>query len=50
MAFFNPEEVDDKQAQDLTAVIAAKIEEQLDYPGTIRIVGVRENKIVHFLR
>lgn len=50
MAFFNPEEVDDKQAQDLTAVIATKIEEQLDYPGTIRIVGVRENKIVHFLR
>ena len=50
MAFFNPEEVDDKQAQELTSVIAIKIEEQLDYPGTIRIVGVRENKIVHFLR
>ena len=50
MAFFNPENVTDKQAEELTMVIATKIEEQLDYPGSIRIVGIRENKTVHYLR
>lgn len=32
MAFFNPETVSDQQAQELTKVVATKIEEQLDYP------------------
>lgn len=50
MAFFNPEDVDDKKAQELTTLIWTKIEEQLDYPGSIRIVGIRENKMVHYLR
>lgn len=50
MAFFNPEDVDDKQAQELTTIIGTKIEEQLDYPWSIRIVGIRENKMVHYLR
>jgi len=50
MAFFNPDDVDDKRAQELTTIIGTKIEEQLDYPGSIRIVGIRENKMVHYLR
>ncbi len=50
MAFFNPSTIDDKKMEELTGEIWAKIEEQLDYPGTIRIVGIREKKLTHFLR
>jgi len=50
MAFFNPDTVDDKKMEELTQQIWTKIEEQLDYPGTIRIVGIREKKLTHFLR
>jgi len=50
MAFFNPEQVTDQQVQELTTTIGTKIEEQLDYPWSIRIVGIRENKVVHYLR
>ena len=31
-------------------IIGEKIEEQLDYPGIIRITAIRENKLVEFLR
>ncbi len=50
MTFFNPENVSDAQMEVLTRTIGEKIEEQLDYPGSIRIVGIRENKMVHYLR
>ncbi len=50
MAFFNPDTVDDKRMEELTQEIGTKIEEQLDYPGTIRIVWIREKKMTHFLR
>jgi hypothetical protein len=50
MAFFNPDTVDDKRMEELTQEIGTKIDEQLDYPGTIRIVGIREKKMTHFLR
>jgi len=50
MAFFDPDTVDDKKMEELTKEIGVKIEEQLDYPGTIRIVGIREKKMTHFLR
>jgi len=50
MAFFNPDEVDDITMEKMTADIWKKIEDQLDYPGSIRIVGIREKKMTHFLR
>lgn len=50
MAFVNPDEVDDMQLEKLLQEIGIKIEEQLDYPGAIRIVGVRERKAMHYLR
>lgn len=50
MAFFNPDKIDDKRMEELTQDIGKKIEDQLDYPGTIRIVGIREKKMTHFLR
>jgi hypothetical protein len=34
----------------LTEEIGQKIEDQLDYPWSIRIVGIRENKVTHYLR
>jgi hypothetical protein len=30
--------------------VGIKIEDQLDYPGSIRIVWMREQKVVHYLR
>ena len=50
MAFFNPDKVDDKTMEKMTSEIGKKIEDQLDYPGSIRIVWVREKKLTHYLR
>lgn len=50
MAFFNPDTIDDATMEKLTVEIGTKIEDQLDYPGSIRVVGIREKKMVHFLR
>ena len=50
MAFFNPINVKDDAVEELVQHIALKIEEQLDYPGSIRIVGIREQKVTHYLR
>ena len=50
MTFVNPDEVNDVQFEKLVKNIGEKIEDQLDYPGAIRIVGIRENKLVHHLR
>jgi ribonucrease Y len=50
MAFFNPVHVKDDEVEKLVQEIGVKIEEQLDYPGSIRIVGIREQKVTHYLR
>lgn len=50
MAFFNPVQIKDEDIEKLVQEIALKIEEQLDYPGSIRIVGIREQKVTHYLR
>lgn len=50
MAFFNPINVKDEDIEPLVQEIAIKIEEQLDYPGSIRIVGIREQKVTQYLR
>ena len=50
MAFINPDKVTDKEMETLSADIGKKIEDQLDYPGTIRVVCIREKKLTHFLR
>ncbi len=50
MVFFNPTTVDDITMEKLTWDIWKKIEDQLDYPGSIRVVGIREKKLTHFLR
>ena len=50
MVYVDPEKVSDKDLEPTLKAIGSKIEEQLDYPGIIRITAIRENKLVEFLR
>jgi len=50
MVFVDPASVDDLGTEKMLKTIAEKVEEQLDYPGIIRISAIRELKIVDFLR
>ena len=50
MIFVNPTLVDDLGVQKLIKEIATKVEDQLDYPGIIRIVAIRETKVIDYLR
>lgn len=50
MVYVDPEEISDKDLEKTLKTIGEKIEEQLDYPGIIRITAIRENKLVEFLR
>jgi ribonucrease Y len=45
-----PEKVDDYAALKLTKDIAKKIEEELEYPGQIKVVVVRETRAVEYAR
>jgi hypothetical protein len=38
MTFVDPQQVDDLRLEQLLQEVGEKIEEQLDYPGSIRIV------------
>ena len=48
--FVTPEEVDDLAAKKLAREIAKKIQEELKYPGEIKITLIRENRIVEYAR
>ena len=50
MVFVNPKLISDIQVEWLLKKIGEKIEEQLDYPGIIRITALRETKLVQYLR
>ncbi|HMS90660.1 MAG TPA: Rnase Y domain-containing protein [Candidatus Absconditabacterales bacterium] len=50
MVYVNPKEISDIQLEKLLKTIGEKIEEKLDYPGIIRVTGIRETKIIEFLR
>jgi ribonucrease Y len=45
-----PEEIDDLQAQVMARDIAKQVEEELQYPGQIKITVVRESRSVEFAR
>lgn len=45
-----PEKIDDYAAMKLTKEIAKKIEEELEYPGQIKVVVVRETRAVEYAR
>jgi ribonuclease Y len=48
--FVTPEKVDDTQARHLARDIAKKIEEQLKYPGEIKVNLLRETKVIEYAR
>jgi len=48
--FVKPNEIDDYAAVQLSKDIAHKIEEELQYPGEIRITIIRETRIVEYAR
>ena len=50
MIFVNPSQVDDLGVQKLIKEVGKKVEDQLDYPGIIRVVAIRETKVIDFLR
>jgi len=45
-----PDRIDDYAAMKLTKEIARKIEDELEYPGQIRVVVVRETRAVEYAR
>ena len=48
--FVKPEEVDDYQAYNLAKDIARKIENELQYPGEIKINVIRETRVIEYAR
>lgn len=46
----DPEEVDDARMTELSDQIARKLEEELQYPGQVKVVVIRETRAVDFAR
>lgn len=45
-----PDQVDDQQAVDISEQVARRVESELQYPGQIKVVVVRETRAVDFAR
>lgn len=50
MVYVDPKAISDLEVEKLLKDIWLKIEEQLDYPGIIRVTWIRETKIIEYLR
>ncbi len=50
MVYVDPKKITDVQVEELLKTIANKIEEQLDYPGIIRVTGIRETKLIEYVK
>ncbi len=48
--FANPEEIDDLEAYKLAKEIASKIQEELRYPGEIKVTLIRERRVVEYAK
>jgi ribonuclease Y len=48
--FVNPENVTDIGAKDISRDIAQAIEQELKYPGEIKVIVIRENRIISYAR
>lgn len=48
--FVKPEEIDDLAAQRLAQEIASRIEEELKYPGEIKVTLIREKRIIEYAK
>jgi len=48
--FVKPEEIDDLSAKKLAKEIANKIQEELKYPGEIKVNLIRENRVIEYAK
>ncbi len=48
--FVNPEEMDDLEAKKTARAIANRIQEELKYPGEIKVTLVRESRIIEYAK
>jgi ribonuclease Y len=48
--FVNPQQIDDLTAEKLARDIAAKLEQELKYPGEIRVTLIREKRVVEYAK
>lgn len=48
--FVTPTEISDMEAQKMARTIALQIEKELKYPGEIKVVVIRESRIIEFAR
>lgn len=49
-AFVNPNKMSDGEAQKMARELAARIEGELKYPGEIRVVVIRETRVIEYAR
>ena len=45
-----PDQIDDEGARNIARDVVARIEEQLSYPGQIRVTVIRESRAVDYAR
>lgn len=48
--FVTPDKIGDLEARDMARNIAKKIEDELKYPGEIKVVVIREHRVVEYAR
>jgi len=48
--FVKPEEIDDLQARNLAKEIANRIQEELRYPGEIKVNVIRETRVIEYAK
>ncbi len=48
--FINPAEMNDLEARQLARDLAVKIEQELKYPGEIKVNVIRENRVIEYAR
>ena len=48
--FVNPAEIDDLAAEKLARDIAQRLEQELKYPGEIRVTLIREKRVVEYAK
>ena len=48
--FVTPEKISDLEARDLARAIATRIENELKYPGEIKVTVIRESRVIEYAR
>ncbi len=50
IVFVDPDKISDLELENLLRTVAEKIEDQLDYPGMVRVIAIREKKVSSFVK